>query len=89
MAVVEREFTVLLEQGLHARPAARFVQTAARFSSEITITAGGQSAPAKGILGVLRLGVRKGMTLRLRAEGDDAQAAVETLGKILTEAEQT
>lgn len=83
MPLVEQEFTVLLEQGLHARPASRFVQTAARFASEITITAGGQSAPAKGILGVLRLGVRKGTTLRLRAEGADAGEAVQTLGRLL------
>ncbi|MFZ5816246.1 MAG: HPr family phosphocarrier protein [Bacillota bacterium] len=88
MTVVEQEFVVQLEQGLHARPAARFVQTAARFTSEITVTAGGVSVSAKGIMGVLRLGVRQGMSLHLRAEGADAPRAVEALGRLLSGADE-
>lgn len=87
MQVAERELVVNLEQGLHARPAARFVETAARFRSEVTVTAGSRSASAKSILGVLSLGVRKGTTIRIRAEGDDADAAIEALSHLVSQSE--
>lgn len=79
MQVADRELVVLLDQGLHARPAARFVETAAKFKSNITVTCGARSASAKSILGVLGLGARKGSTIRIHAEGPDAEAAVEAL----------
>ncbi|HEY8346727.1 MAG TPA: HPr family phosphocarrier protein [Symbiobacteriaceae bacterium] len=85
MQVAERELVVMLDQGLHARPAARFVETAARFQSEITVIAGSRSASAKSILGVLSLGVRKGTVIRIRAEGDDAGAAVEALSQLVSQ----
>ena len=60
--------------GLHARPAALFVRTAAAYSSTIRVrntTRTGDSIDAKSILGVLGLGVSKGHVLELIAEGDD------------------
>lgn len=83
----ERDVTVLLAQGLHARPAARFVQMAARFASDITVTAGSRSAMAKSIMGVISLGVRQGTAIRLRAEGADAEAALEALAALVSRSE--
>lgn len=83
MQVADRELVVLLNQGLHARPAARFVEAAAQFASKITVTCGARSASAKSILGVLGLGARKGSTIRIQAEGADAEAAVETLSALV------
>lgn len=84
VSVVEKEFVITLEQGLHARPAAQFVQTANRFTAEITVTAGAERASARSIFGILRLGARQGTRVTIRAEGADAAAAVESLGRLLT-----
>jgi len=64
---------------LHARPAADFVRTAMRFSSAVVVAAGDREANAKSLLAVLALGAKAGTTLRLRADGDDAGAALDAL----------
>jgi phosphotransferase system HPr (HPr) family protein len=64
---------------LHARPAAQFVRTAMGFSARIVVTAGERDADAKSLLSVLALGAKGGTPLRLRADGDDAPAAVAEL----------
>jgi phosphotransferase system HPr (HPr) family protein len=64
---------------LHARPAADFVRTAMSFSSDVTVIAGEREADAKSLLGILALGAKRGTTLRLRADGDDADAALDAL----------
>jgi len=75
------ERTVALPAGvdLHARPAAQFVRTAMGFSARIVVTAGERDADAKSLLSVLALGAKGGTPLRLRADGDDASGAVESL----------
>ena len=85
--MVEREATVGPEEGLHARPAAQFVKTAKRFSSEIVVVKGGREANAKSSLKIMTLGARKGDTLTIRAEGDDAQEAVEALVELISAGE--
>ena len=64
---------------LHARPAADFVRAAMRFDAEIVIAHGDREADAKSLLAVLALGAKRGTTLRLRADGDDAATAVDVL----------
>jgi phosphotransferase system HPr (HPr) family protein len=64
---------------LHARPAADFVRTAMGFDARISVGVGDRDADAKSILSVLALGARGGTELRLQAEGDDADRAVEAL----------
>ena len=64
---------------LHARPAAHFVRTAMGFDSSIAVVVGEREANAKSLLAVLALGARGGTTLRLRADGDDADTAVTAL----------
>jgi phosphotransferase system HPr (HPr) family protein len=64
---------------LHARPAAEFVRAAMGFRAKIAVAAGEREADAKSLLSVLALGARRGTELRLRAEGDDAIAAVGAL----------
>ncbi|HHT71461.1 MAG: HPr family phosphocarrier protein [bacterium] len=61
--------------GLHARPAAAFVQTAAGFKSQISISTGGKTADAKSILGVLGLGARQGAAVTIRIDGVDEEKA--------------
>jgi phosphocarrier protein len=65
--------------GLHARPAAQFVKTANRFRARITLDLAGRTADAKSILSVLGLQAGRGTSVAVRAEGEDADAAVAAL----------
>jgi phosphocarrier protein len=69
--------------GLHARAAARFVQAAARFTSQIRVTRGGQTVDGKSLMGVLLLAAARGSRLDIEADGADAAAAVETLAALV------
>jgi phosphocarrier protein HPr len=82
--MVESQATVGPQAGLHARPAAQFVKTAKRFSSEIVVVKGNHEANAKSSLKIMTLGARKGDTLTIRAEGDDAQEAVDALVELIS-----
>lgn len=75
----EITLTVHNKVGLHARPAALFVQTAKPFESDIKIAHGEREANAKSILGVLTLGVERGTAITIRAEGTDATQALAAL----------
>lgn len=66
---------------LHARPAADFVRTALRFSSQIWVASGDREVDAKSLLSILALGAKRGTDLRLRAEGDDAAATLDALAE--------
>jgi phosphotransferase system HPr (HPr) family protein len=71
--------------GLHARPAALFVQQAAGFISTIRLTCGERTADGKSILGVLQLGASAGSTVEIHAEGEDAEKAAEALAAFIRE----
>ncbi|GAB6877054.1 HPr family phosphocarrier protein [Thermaerobacter litoralis] len=79
------EITVTLNHptGLHARPAALFVQTASRFRSQIEVQANGKTVNAKSMMAILSLGARQGTALTLRAEGEDAEAALAALKELV------
>ena len=76
--------TVHHKVGLHARPAALFVQTAQKHQSKITVTVDEKTANAKSLLGLLSLGVTQGTTIQINAEGTDEESALDTL-KLLVE----
>jgi phosphotransferase system HPr (HPr) family protein len=65
--------------GLHARPAARFVQAASRFESHIVIRHGGHEADAKSLIALLGLAIRPSSEIVLAADGPDAEAAIDAL----------
>ncbi len=75
--------TIIHDVGLHARPASMFVQTAAKFSSDIDVTHGETTANAKSILGVLTLGAHKGAIITIKAEGDDADESLQALEQLV------
>ena len=77
--MTERRFVVVDPAGLHARPAARFVQVASRFLSTVTIRLGDRTADAKSLIAVLGLTVRPGVEIVLATNGPDADAALEAL----------
>jgi phosphotransferase system HPr (HPr) family protein len=80
---VRREVVIQNEQGLHARPAEMFVRLARQFESRIEIDRDGRKVEATNIIDLLTLGAAKGTKLILEAEGDDAQAAIEALSKLI------
>lgn len=68
--------------GLHARPAALFVQTAKQFKSNIKVRHGDKEADAKSILGVLTLGANQGAVVTIQAEGEDAEEALKAIKEL-------
>lgn len=80
-ASYEQEIT--LEGDLHARPAGALAVAAGRFASAVSVTAGGHTADAKSVLGVMGLGATSGQHLTVKAAGPDAREAVAALIDIL------
>jgi len=79
------EMTVNNSSGLHARPAAKFVQTATSFPCEIfvrNLTANGKAVNAKSILSVLTLGVNQGCRVEIEARGEKAEEALKALKEL-------
>jgi phosphocarrier protein len=83
---MERIVEVVPEAGLHARPASKFVQTANRFDSEITVgrADGDDAVSANSMLAVTGLNVEHGERVRITADGDDGEAALDELEALLT-----
>jgi len=79
----ETTLTVHHEVGLHARPAALFVQMAQQFRSDIKVAHSEREANAKSILSVLTLGVNQGAVITIRAEGEDADQALVVLEALI------
>jgi phosphotransferase system HPr (HPr) family protein len=78
-----RVVTVNNPQGLHARPAELFVRCAMQFGSKIEVTKGGEMVDAKSMLDVLTLAASQGAQLTIRAQGDDAEAALDALAELV------
>src|SRR3954451_5934018 len=80
---IQRVVVIQNEQGLHARPADRFVRLAQQFESKIEIVRGSDRIEAKSIMDLLLLGAVKGTQLTLVAEGADAQQAIDALTQLV------
>ncbi len=83
MAIVKKILIVRNKQGLHARPAALFVQVANRFDANITVTRDQDKVNGKSIMGILMLGAEQGSEIILEADGKDAEAALVELERIV------
>lgn len=70
------ELTIPNEEGLHARPAAKFVKLANRFSCEIWVEKDDEEINGKSIMGLMMLAAAQGTVIRVTAEGEDADAAL-------------
>ena len=87
MALVKKQLIVKNKSGLHARPAALFVQVANKFESRITVKRDDEEVNGKSIMGILMLGAEKDSVIMIEADGEDAQAAMDELEKIITNEE--
>ena len=77
--VVERSAPIVNRLGLHARPAAEFVKVANRFRAHIVVKKDDLEVNGKSIMGMMMLAAECGSALLIRADGDDAQEAVDAL----------
>ena len=70
------DYTITDEIGIHARPAGILAKKAKEYASSIPITTGGKTAEAQKLMAVMSLGVKKGETVTVSAEGEDEEKAV-------------
>jgi phosphocarrier protein len=77
--MIQREVKITNNSGLHARPATFFIQKANTYRSGIWVVKDDRKVSAKSLLGVLSIGIAKGMTITLVADGDDEQTAIDGL----------
>jgi phosphocarrier protein len=77
--MVEQTITIQNRAGIHARPSAMLVQTAKDFQSNIYLEKGNDRINGKSIMGILTLGASFGTELKVIAEGEDEQAALEAM----------
>ncbi|PLR80708.1 phosphocarrier protein HPr [Bacillus canaveralius] len=77
--MVEKQFKVTAETGIHARPATLLVQAASKFDSEVHLEYKDKKVNLKSIMGVMSLGVGQGADIKISAEGSDEADALKTL----------
>ena len=81
--MVIREFTILNEDGLHARPAAVFVKVAGQFKSDVSVTNNEVSVDGKSIIGLLTLGAGYGSKITVKASGSDESKMIRAIQEII------
>jgi phosphocarrier protein HPr len=83
VSTVEREVAIVNKYGLHARPAMQLVELSNRYNSKIEISNASLTVDGKSIMSVMRLAATKGTTLKLLADGEDAEDALAALAKLV------
>ncbi len=82
-AALTREFEIRNQYGIHARPAALFVKTASRFDAEIMVEKDGNSVSGKSIMGLMTLEAGRGTVLKVTADGNDGEEALDHLEELI------
>lgn len=80
---ITRDLVILNKLGLHARPAAMFVQLSSKFSSELIVEKDSEKVNGKSIMGIMMLAAGQGSTLTVTAIGEDAVEAVDSIEKLI------
>lgn len=83
MSTQEVSLTICNQKGLHARAAAAFVKCVTAFESEVLVEKDGQEVDGCSILSLMMLAASKGTTIKVRASGEDAQAAIEAISALV------
>lgn len=81
---MRKKIIVRNKLGLHARPAALFVQSANKFDSRIIVERDNEKVNGKSIMGILTLGAEQGSSIIIEAEGKDAQLAILELERLVS-----
>ncbi len=82
--LVEKKLVIRNKQGLHARPAALFVQVANKYESDVLVKKGRDEVNGKSIMGLMTLAAEKGSMIRIKIDGPDAKEAMQELERIIS-----
>jgi len=80
--MIEKTVTVINRAGIHARPSALLVQTTKNFKSNIYFEKNNDRINAKSIMGIITLGAAYGTVLKIIADGEDEETAVDTISRL-------
>jgi len=80
---ITRDFEIMNQYGIHARPAALFVKTASRYDSDIEVKKDGNKVSGKSIMGLMTLEASRGSTLRVTVDGPDAEEMLDDLQSLI------
>ena len=80
---ISREFKILNQYGIHARPAAMFVKTASRYDADVAVEKEGNRVSGKSIMGLMTLEASCGSKLTVTAEGSDAEQLLDELQRLI------
>jgi phosphocarrier protein len=83
--MIERDAQIVNQEGLHARPAAKIVRLASTFNSNIELLKDGLAVNGKSIMGVMMLAAECGSSIQIRADGPDAEQAVDAITKLVAD----
>ena len=83
--MAQTETEIVNKLGLHARAAAKLTEVAGGFAAEVWLSRNGRRVNAKSIMGVMMLAAGKGSRVLIEADGEDAEAAVQALRKLIAE----
>lgn len=85
MSLMTREMELVNKLGLHARAAAKFVNTASGFAADVKVRRGEREVDGKSIMGILSLAAPFGTVLEVVTDGDDAEAALDALAALIAD----
>jgi phosphotransferase system HPr (HPr) family protein len=88
MPRLEKDIVVKKKQGLHARPAASFVQIASKYSSKVTVQKGSEKVNGASIMGLLTLGANYDCVIKVAVDGSDAEKVMRELEEFLSKEEE-
>jgi phosphocarrier protein HPr len=83
--MIEQTFTIINKLGLHARAAAKFVTTASQFDCDIQVSRNDRTINGKSIMGVMMLAAAKGTEIKVKANGDDAEKALQQIDILIND----
>lgn len=83
MSIAETSLTICNQKGLHARAAAAFVKCASTFDAEVLVEKDGQEVDGCSILSLMMLAASKGTVIKVRAEGEEASAAIDAISALV------
>lgn len=83
--MIEKKVTIINKLGLHARAAAKLINTTGQFSSQIRIDKDGREVDGKSIMSVMMLAASKGTELTIRADGEDEEAAIDAIEALIND----
>jgi len=83
--MLERTFSIVNQRGLHARASAKFVQLVEGYDARVLVEKDGISVGGTSIMGLMMLAASPGCSIRVKAEGPEAEAVLDALGRLIAE----